>query len=56
VNEADRSIAIRVEASSFPNWNGTDQKRFLEIAEDRLKLTVRPPDGGNVDVLWKRAT
>lgn len=55
VDEADRSITIRVEASSFPNWNGTEQKRFLEIAEDQLKLTVRPPRGGSVDVLWKRA-
>ena len=55
VNEADRSIDIRVEASSFPNWNGTDQKRFFELTEDQLKLTVRPPRGGPVDVLWKRA-
>jgi hypothetical protein len=55
VNEADRTIAIHVEASSFPNWNGTDQKRLFEIAGDELKLTVRPPRGGSVDVLWKRA-
>ena len=55
VNEADRTIAIRVEASSFPNWNGTDQKRFFEVTEDQLKLTVRPPRGGTVDVLWRRA-
>ena len=55
VNEADRTIAIHVEASSFPNWNGTDQKRLFEIAEDQLKLIVRPPRGGSVDVLWKRA-
>jgi hypothetical protein len=55
VSEADRTIAIHVEASSFPNWNGTDQKRLFEIAEDELKLTVRPPRGGSVDVLWKRA-
>jgi hypothetical protein len=55
VNEPDRTIAIRIEASSFPNWNGTDQERFFEIMEDRLKLTVRPPRGGRVDVTWKRA-
>lgn len=55
VNEADRIVDIRVEASSFPNWNGTDQKRFFEVTEDQLKLTVRPPRGGSVDVLWKRA-
>jgi hypothetical protein len=30
-------------------------ERFVEITRDRLKLTVRPPRGGSVDVLWKRA-
>jgi hypothetical protein len=56
VNETDRAMAIHVEASSFPNWNGTDQERLFEIIEDELKLIVRPPRGGHVDVLWKRAS
>ena len=51
VNEAERVIDIRIEASSFPNWNGTDQKRVFEVTDDQLKLTVRPPRGGSVDVL-----
>lgn len=55
VNEPGRAIAIHVEASSFPNWNGTDQKRLFTLSGDQLKLTVRPPAGGSVDVLWKRA-
>ncbi len=54
-NEADSSIAIHVEGSSFPNWNGTEQKRFVAIAGDLLTLTVRPPAGDVVDVIWKRA-
>jgi hypothetical protein len=54
-NEADSSIAIHVEGSSFPNWNGTEQKRFVVIAGDQLTLTVRPPAGDVVDVIWKRA-
>jgi len=56
VVEADSSIAIHIEGSSFPNWNGTDQKRFVAIDGDRLTLTVRPPNGEVVDVVWKRAT
>ncbi len=56
VSEADRTMAIHVEASSFPNWNGTDLERLFEITQDRLKLTVRPPRGGSVDVLWNRAS
>ncbi len=55
VNEADSSIAVRVEGSSFPNWNGTEQKRFVAIAGELLTLTVRPPAGDVVDVIWKRA-
>ena len=30
ISEADSSIAIHVVGSSFPNWNGTDQKRLPE--------------------------
>ena len=55
VNDADRSIAIHVEGSSFPNWNGSDQKRFIAITGDQLTLTIRPPSGETVDVIWKRA-
>jgi hypothetical protein len=56
VSEADSSIAIHVEGSSYPNWNGTDQKRFVSIAGELLTLTVRPPAGDTVtDVIWARA-
>lgn len=55
VSETDGSIALRVEGSSFPNWNGTEQKRFVAIVEDQLTLTVRPRAGDAVDVIWKRA-
>src|SRR5438045_9708697 len=39
VNEADHTIAVHVEASSFPNWNGADQKRIVAITGDQLTLT-----------------
>src|SRR5262245_57339040 len=56
VNEADRTIAIRIEGSSFPNWNGTDQKRIFAIAGDELKLTSPAASGaGTAEVVWKRA-
>ena len=55
ISEADSSIAIHVEGSSFPNWNATNQKRFVAIAGQQLTLTVRPPGGDVVDVIWKRA-
>ena len=64
VNETDRTMLIDIDASSFPNWNGTDQERLVTITEDvlalgdrRLKLTVPPaPTGGAaIEVLWRRA-
>jgi len=32
VSEADRSIAIHIEGSSFPNWNGADQKHASPLS------------------------
>jgi hypothetical protein len=55
VSEADSSIAIHIEGSSFPNWNGARQERIVAITGDQLRLTVRPPSGEAVDVIWKQA-
>lgn len=55
VDESDRNIVIHIEGSSFPNWNGTDQKRFVSISGDQLTLTIRPPSGENVEVVWIKA-
>jgi hypothetical protein len=57
VSEADRTIAIHIEGSSFPNWNDTDQKRLVSIMGDELKLTSPAATGaGTAEVVWKRAT
>jgi hypothetical protein len=55
ISEADSSITVHVNGSSFPNWNGTDQKRVITIAGDHLTLTARPPGADVVDVIWERA-
>jgi hypothetical protein len=56
VSEADRTIAIHIEGSSFPNWNGVDQKRIFAIMGDELKLTSPAATGaGTAEVVWKRA-
>src|SRR5262249_44380169 len=56
INEADRTIAIHIEGSSFPNWNDADQKRIFVIAGDELKLISPPASGaGTAEVAWKRA-
>lgn len=56
VNEADKTITFHIETSTFPNWNGTEQKRPFTITGD--ELTWRTPassGGGTAEVVLKRA-
>ena len=56
INDAESAIAIHIEAASFPNWNGVDQKREFKVSGDQLILTTRSlGTGGHADVTWKRA-
>jgi hypothetical protein len=56
VNEFERSYTIQVEGSTFPNWNGTAQKRtVLTINPDELRtLNNTPSIGGGAAVLLYR--
>ena len=56
VNGTD--VILRIEGSSFPNWNGTDQKRTnLSITGNEMRWTQPTPSGGGppAETLWKRA-
>ena len=56
VNREDKTITFHIHTSTFPNWNGTDQKRPFSITTD--KLTWRTPassGGGTAEVVLKRA-
>src|SRR5262245_39639316 len=58
VNEADRSYMIRVEGSTFPNWNGTAQKRtVISISADELKVDNPSPSigGPSTQLIYRRA-
>jgi hypothetical protein len=50
-------LILHVEAGTFPNWNGTDQKRYLTLSNDQMLWTNRTPAIGAevVEVVWKRA-
>jgi hypothetical protein len=56
VSEADQVITLHVEASTFPNWIGTDQRRSFTLAGDEMKWINRTPAIGAeaVEVVWKR--
>ena len=36
VNGADKTLVFRIENSTFPNWNGTEQARPFTLAGDEL--------------------
>jgi hypothetical protein len=59
VNDADRSPNIHIESSSFPNWRGADQKRFLTLTEDEMKWINHNASTGGPSftghTVWKRA-
>jgi hypothetical protein len=57
VNDADKTIAIHIERSSFPNLNGTVGKRVVTaISADEMKyINPGPIGGGSINCAYKRA-
>lgn len=55
VNEADGTITFRIETSTFPNWNGTEQKRPFTLEGDTLRWVTPGSSGGMAEVVLKRA-
>jgi len=55
VNEADKTITFHIENSTFPNWNGIEQKRPFTLTGDELKWTTAGSSGGLAEVVLKRA-
>jgi hypothetical protein len=57
VSAADKTLTFRVDRATFPNWNGTEQKRLLAVNnKDELKyVTPTASSGGVGTVTWRRA-
>lgn len=48
-------ISLRIIGSSFPNWNGTDQKRFIKVNGDAMVITnPSSPSVGTSTVMLTR--
>jgi hypothetical protein len=53
-----KELLFHIEGSSFPNWDGTDQKRIIvALTGEELKYTQPTPSAGGtpIAVVWKRA-
>jgi len=56
VNAADKTITFKIETATFPNWDGTEQKRAFTVTGDELTYTVPAASGGGIaTTVWKRA-
>ena len=57
VNSADKTLTFKVDSATFPNWNGTEQKRLLASSnKDEIKyITKTASSGGVATVIWTRA-
>ncbi len=56
IGDGGKSITFHIKTSTFPNWDGTDQKRALAVKGDELTYTVTAPSAGGPpnDVIWKK--
>jgi hypothetical protein len=52
-----KTLTLRTESATFPNWSGTEQRRSL-LAFDGSELkygTAQASGGGSATVTWRRA-
>lgn len=56
IDETNRVMNIHIEQSTYPNYDGQDQQRLLELNGDELKFrNPTATTGGTLTVTWKRA-
>lgn len=56
VDEASKTLTMRMEGQMFPNEVGKDSKRSVTLAGDELKVSnPAPGSGGKTESVYKRA-
>lgn len=54
-NDSDKTFTFHVEASTYPNWVGTTQKRPYTLSGDELKYgNAAATGGGRAELVFKR--
>ena len=55
VDTATHTLTLHIEAASYPNQDGTVQKRFYELKGDELSYRVEPRSDGSIPIsVWRR--
>jgi hypothetical protein len=55
VDEATGTMLNRVDGATYPNWDGTDQKRTVSMSGDEMKVCVPSQIGGTSCAVWRRS-
>lgn len=56
MEEAGKALVFRIEAGTFPNWNGAERRRALSLRGDELTYTLPAASaGGTAQVTLRRA-
>ena len=51
-----QDLVFRIDASSFPNWDGAEQRRAVTVAgDDMTYVNAAASSGGTLELVWKRA-
>jgi hypothetical protein len=57
VDSGQRLLTFRIDHASFPNWEGTEQRRSFELKDGVLRYTVSTTTTGGTEVgevTWRR--
>jgi len=55
IDPAAGTITFKIDAASFPNWEGATQTRAFELKGDELSYRVPPRPNGDVPIsVWRR--
>jgi hypothetical protein len=58
VDESKHLLTLHIDQSSFPNWNGTDQRRVYAFIPDELRSTAEASTANpaeSAELVWRRA-
>ena len=56
VDEPSKTLTMKIEYSSFPNFNGATQRREIKLENDELTITnSTAASGGTAYIMWKRS-
>ena len=54
-DEATGAMLNRIDSATYPNWDGTDQKRTVSMSGDEMKVCVPSQIGGTSCAVWRRS-